>query len=83
MVMRQNLFFFVQATPGEVLRKSVQREAKLSEVKVKVVEKGGTDIKSLLQHSDVQPMKSCIGQCSVENVRYRVHSNLVLIMQLW
>ena len=76
---------FVQATPGEVLRKAVQREANLSRLKVKVVEKGGADLKSLLQRSDVQPMKSCHknncvvcltsekGQCSAENIGYRVH----------
>ena len=56
---------FVQATPGEILRKAVQKEANLSGVKVKVVEKEGKDIKSMLQRSDVQPRKKCHKENSI------------------
>ena len=75
---------FVQATPEEVLKKAVQTEADLSGIKVRVVEKGGRSIKSLLQRSDIQPNKKCYqdnciiclssdkGRCDVENAGYIV-----------
>ena len=75
---------FVQATPGEVLKKAIELEAKGVGLKVKVVEKAGRDIKSILQRSDVQPNKTCLkdncivcltsekGRCSEENIGYSV-----------
>ena len=50
---------FCQATPNEILRKSLQEEVKKSGLNIRVVEKGGINVKSLLQRSDVKPEKSC------------------------
>ena len=50
---------FCQATPNEILRKSLQEEVKKSGLNIRVVEKGGRNVKSLLQRSDVKPEKSC------------------------
>ena len=75
---------FVQATPGEVLKKAVQSQADLCGLKIRVVEKGGRNIKSILQRSDVQPSTKCYkdncvvcltsdrGKCDVENAGYSV-----------
>ena len=64
--------------------KEVQEQMDKLGMKVKVVEKGGRSIKSLLQRSDVEPSQSCKfhdcvvcrteakGQCSMENVGYLV-----------
>ena len=77
-----NSVLFVQATPGEVLRKQIQEVADRHKMKVKVVEKGGKSIKSILQRSDVEPSVSCGlpcvvcssggKSCSVESVGYTV-----------
>ena len=56
---------FVQATPGEVLRKQIQEVVKKHRLKIKVVEKGGRSIKSMLQRSDVEPSLSCGLPCVV------------------
>ena len=50
---------FGQATPNEVLRKAAQEEAGKSGLNIRIVEKGGCNIKSILQRSDVKPEKSC------------------------
>ena len=50
---------FVQATRNEVLRKAVQAEADKSELRIRIVEKGGRNRKSVLQRSDVKPDKIC------------------------
>ena len=73
---------FVQATPGEQLRKKVQDIVKTHKMKIKVVEKGGHSIKSCLQRSDVDPTVVCgmscavceTGgrNCSIESVGYKV-----------
>ena len=75
---------FVQATPNEMLKKAVQTEADLSGVKIRVVEKGGRNIKSIPQRSDIQPSKKCYmdnciicltsdkGRCDTENAGYIV-----------
>ena len=47
---------FVQATPKEILKKAVQSEAESIGLKIKVIEKGGRDVKSILQRSDIQPV---------------------------
>ena len=75
---------FCQATPNEILRKSLQEEVKKSGLNIRVVEKGGRNVKSLLQRSDVKPEISCNdpscvvcltssrGQCRVENSGYSI-----------
>ena len=75
---------FVQATPGEALRKKVQDIMISNGFKVKVAEKGGRQVKSLLQKSDVMPRMTCPdptcrvcevspdGKCSIEGVVYKV-----------
>ena len=76
---------FVQATPNEELRKQVQLEADKSGLKIKVCEKGGRTIRSLLQRSDVLPQMSCgdtecvvcntkeEGKCRKENCGYKIY----------
>ena len=44
---------FVQATPNELLRKKVQEVCDREGMKVKVVEKGGRNLKQILQRSEV------------------------------
>ena len=56
---------FVQATPGEVLKRQIQEVVKKHKLKIKVVEKGGRSIKSVLQRSDVEPSSSCGLPCVV------------------
>ena len=75
---------FVQSTPNEILRKELQGQMDKLGMKVKVVEKGGRSLKSLLQCSDVEPSPRCKfddcvvfrteakGQCCMENVGYLV-----------
>ena len=41
------------------LRRKVQEIADMSGFKIKVVEKGGKTIKSMLRKSDVEPPKKC------------------------
>ena len=76
---------FVQATPNEELRKKVQKEADKSGLRIKVCEKGGRTIRSLLQRSDVSPQMSCgddqcvicktkeTGRCGKENCGYKIY----------
>ena len=73
---------FCQAIPNEILRKAVQEEAGKSGLNIRIIEKGGRRIKSMLQRSDVKPEKSCNdptyvvcltsskGQCRKENLGY-------------
>ena len=75
---------FVQSTPNEILRKEIQGQMDKLGMKVKVVEKAGRSLKSLLQRSDVDPSPRCRfddcvvckteakGQCCMENVGYLV-----------
>ena len=75
---------FVQATPGEVLRRRIEDVVRKSGFKVKVVERGGRQVKSLLQKSDVHPQDQCWdngchvcltgggGKCNVEGVVYKI-----------
>ena len=73
---------FVQATPGEVLKKQIQEIVKKHKFKIKVVEKGGRSIGSILQRSDIEPSVSCGlpcvvcssggRHCSIESVGYMV-----------
>ena len=75
---------FVQATPGEILRKEVRKIVNGAGFNVKVVEKGGRNMRSVLQRSDVSPPAKCMdgdypicmtegkGKCEVEGVVYKV-----------
>lgn len=75
---------FVQSTPNEILKKSIQRVANETAFKIRVVEKGGRTLKSLLQKSDVIPNKRCWdkecpiclteekGLCNKENSGYSI-----------
>ena len=53
---------FMQATPGECLKKAVQEVCDRSGLRVKVVEKGGRNVRQILQKSDV----GCSGKCGRE-----------------
>ena len=76
---------FVQATENELLRKELQKEADCCGLKIKVVEKGGKSVKSILQRSDVAPQLNCgdetcvlcktkeDGRCGKENCGYKVY----------
>ena len=69
---------------GEVLRKEIQKIMDDSGFKVRVVEKGGRQLKSILQRSDVEPQQCCMdgecpvcltspkGLCQMESVGYRI-----------
>ena len=73
----------MQATPGEMLR-SMQKVADGTEFKIKVVERGGKTVKSMMQRSDMEPSKRCwdqecpifkseeSGMCNKENVGYSI-----------
>ena len=50
---------FVQSTPNEILKRSIQEVANESAFKIRVVERGGRTLKSMLQKSDVIPNKRC------------------------
>ena len=75
---------FVQATPGELLKKEISKIMHESRLKVRVVEKAGRSIKSLLQRSDVSSSAVCLddqcpicltsekGKCEMEGVVYRI-----------
>ena len=75
---------FVQSSPGELLKKEVQRIVKENGFKVRVVEKGGRPLQSFLQRSDVDPQLDCLdgecpvcltspeGMCRMESVGYRI-----------
>ena len=75
---------FVQATPGELLKKEVTKIVNEAGFSVRVVEKEGRSLKSVLQRSDVSPPSACLdgdcplcltegrGRCEVEGVVYRI-----------
>ena len=75
---------FVQATPGEELKKRLTEEAKRCRISVKIVERSGRSIKSILQRSDTAGRKDCSdekcvicltkgeGKCRKESVGYKV-----------
>ena len=68
----------------EVLRREIQKIVDDSGFKVRVVERGGRSLKSMLQRSDVEPIMKCFdddcpicltapkGMCQVESVGYRI-----------
>ena len=56
---------FVQATPGEILKKEVQAVVKAHGMKVRVVESVGKSLKRSLQRSDVEPGQSCGLPCVI------------------
>ena len=51
---------FVQSSPGEILKKEVQKVMDENGFKVRVVERGGRPVRSLLQRSDVDPQLDCL-----------------------
>ena len=53
---------FVQSSPGELLKKEVQKVIDASGFKVRVVERAGVPLKSLLQRSDVEPQLDCLDE---------------------
>ena len=75
---------FVQPTPGSILKLEIEQIMKTSGMKVRVVERGGRTVKTLLQKSDVQPVLKCWkddcqvcrsdpkGNCWKEGVCYRI-----------
>ena len=75
---------FVQSTPGGVLKSAISEVVRSSGLKIRVVEKGGKKVQSLLQKSDVENSVQCIrpecvicqsggkGPCSKEGVCYKV-----------
>ena len=75
---------FVQSSPGELLKKEVQKVIDASGFKVRVVERAGVPLKSLLQRSDVEPQLDCLdkqcpvcltsrkGLCRMEGVGYKI-----------
>ena len=81
---RSDSVVFVQATPGEILKREVSKIMKNAGFNVRVVEKGGRNVKSFLQRSDVLPSANCNddtcpicltegkGKCEVEGVVYRI-----------
>ena len=50
---------FVDTTPNESLKKKIEKDAKKNKMKVKVVEKAGRSIKSILQRRDPFDKKRC------------------------
>lgn len=76
---------FVQPTPGEILKKKVEAIVLNAGFKIKVVERGGRSVHSILQRSDVNPQLSCdwgdkcficstkpTGLCREESVGYKI-----------
>ena len=83
-------YYFVGIKPVEQLRKSIQTEANRSKISIKVVERGGKTLRSLLQKSEIEKVKcqdnECVicetedkGLCSKENVGYTVVCNTCAI----
>ena len=56
---RSETVMFVNATPNEVLKKKVEQAAKKHKIKVKVVERRGNTMKSILQKSDPFNKMTC------------------------
>ena len=76
---------FVQPTPGEILKKKAEAIVLNAGFKIKVVERGGRSVHSILQRSDVNPQLSCdwgdkcficstkpTGLCREESVGYKI-----------
>ena len=75
---------FVQSTPDETLKKSIQEVANSSAFKIRVVERGGRTLKSIFHKSDIIPNKKCWdnncpvcqteekGLCCRENAGYSI-----------
>ena len=75
---------FVQATPGEILKKEIEGVMKRCGFKIKVVERSGRSVMSMLQRSDVSPQMNCYdkncpvcmtegkGLCRKEGVGYKI-----------
>ena len=81
---KNDAVIFVQATPGEVLQREIQKVVNSSGLRLKVVERGGKSLKGVFQRSDVMPDSRCWkddcvvcstkpnGLCSKEGVGYRI-----------
>ena len=76
---------FVQATPEEIQKKIVESIVTDAGFKVKVVERGGRSVSSILQRSDIDPQLCCdwdddclicktkaSGLCRAESVGYKI-----------
>ena len=72
---------FVQATPGEILRKKVQEVADTVGIRLRVLKQGGRSIKSMLMKSDIKSTQKCWdpicqteekGKCNKENSGYSI-----------
>ena len=75
---------FVQATPGSILKREVEYIMKAEGMKVRVAEKGGRQVKQMLQKSDIDGSKFCSdencvvcttsssGSCWKESVCYTI-----------
>ena len=70
---------FVQSTPNEILKRSIQEVANESAFKIRVVERGGRTLKSMLQKSDIIPNKKCWDNncpvCTTEEKGLCCHEN--------
>ena len=56
---------FVQSTPGEQLRRSIQAEADRSKISIKVVERAGKTLRSLLQKSETEKVNCQDNDCVI------------------
>ena len=75
---------FVPATPGSKLRKMYQKEIKKSGIRIRVVERSGETVKSMLQRSNPFRATNCgredcfictttgVGNCNAENLTYKI-----------
>ena len=74
---------FVQATPNQILKRSVEQIFSEEGFRIRVVERGGRSIKQFLQKSDIRKNKNCGfdscpvclsggSGCSRESVGYRI-----------
>ena len=87
---KNDAVIFVQATPGEVLQREIQKVVNSSGLKLKVVERGGKSLKGVFQRSDVMPDSRCWkddcvvcstkpnGLCSKEGVQELGAGNILL-----
>ena len=74
----------MQATPGSILKREVEYIMKAEGMKVRVAEKGGRQVKQMLQKSDIDGSKFCSdencvvcttsssGSCWKESVCYTI-----------
>ena len=75
---------FVPATPGSKLRKMYQKEIKKSGIRIRIVERSGETVKSMLQRSNPFRATNCgredcfictttgVGNCYAENMTYKI-----------